>query len=351
MEMISTPALAALAGLAGGAVLGLAARRARFCTLGAIEGALYGADWSGVRMWGVALGVAIFGAFGLAAAGVFDPADTFYLRLEWNPAASVVGGLMFGYGMALAGNCGFGALARLGGGDLRAFVVVVVMGISAAMAIGGPTAELRQMLFPPLPADPDAPPQSLAYALAGLSGIAPAWIGAAIGAALVVAAMWAPDLRADRAKAGWAAAVGLAIASGWALTAPLAYASFEAIPVESHTYAAPLGDTILWTMTSSGGGLGFGVGSVFGVALGALIGSWRDGRFRWEACDDPAELARQIGGAFLMGTGGVIALGCSVGQGLTAFSLLSYGAPVTLAAIAVGAAIGLRQMIRGFHAL
>ena len=105
---------------------------------------------------------------------------------------------------------------------------------------------------------------------------------------------------------------------------------------------------MLYLMTSSGRSLSFGVGSVIGVLVGAFAGSVIKGHFRWEACEDPRELKRQIGGAVLMGVGAVVALGCTVGQGLSAFSVLAYSAPVTAAAIFAGAALGLRQLISGF---
>jgi hypothetical protein len=110
-----------------------------------------------------------------------------------------------------------------------------------------------------------------------------------------------------------------------------------------------VGRSILYLMTSSAGGISFSVGSVLGVMLGALLGSLHTGLFRWEACEDPRELGRQVGGAVLMGIGGVIAMGCSVGQGLTGFATLAWSGPVTLAAIVAGAAFGLRQLIRGFQ--
>ena len=103
-------------------------------------------------------------------------------------------------------------------------------------------------------------------------------------------------------------------------------------------------------MTASGSSLSFSVGSILGVVAGACLGSFSKGHFRWEACEDPRELRRQIFGAILMGTGAVLAVGCSVGQGISAFSTLAYSAPVTLAAIFAGAAIGLRQLITGFTA-
>jgi uncharacterized membrane protein YedE/YeeE len=143
--------------------------------------------------------------------------------------------------------------------------------------------------------------------------------------------------------------VGVAIASGWAVTSYVATHGFLPQPVVSHTFSAPLGDTILYLMTASGGtAFSFGVASVFGVLAGAFAGSLIKGHFRWEACEDPRELRRQILGGVCMGFGGVIAVGCSVGQGMSAFSVLALSAPVTLAAIFAGAALGLKQLITGF---
>src|SRR6056297_2339000 len=100
----------ALFGCAGGILLGLAARLGRFCTLGAIEDALYGGSWDRARMWGVALGGSIVLTFAAFGAGLVDLERPVYLTTVFSPVAAVVGGLLFGYGMAIAGNCGFGAL-------------------------------------------------------------------------------------------------------------------------------------------------------------------------------------------------------------------------------------------------
>lgn len=131
MEFMGDNHWAALAGLFAGGALGMSSSIGRFCTLGAIEDALYGNDYSRLRMWALALAVAIASMFTLEALGQVDYSRTIYYSLKWNPIASIVGGLMFGWGMALAGNCGFGALSRMAGGDLRSFVVTVVMAISA----------------------------------------------------------------------------------------------------------------------------------------------------------------------------------------------------------------------------
>ena len=109
-----------------------------------------------------------------------------------------------------------------------------------------------------------------------------------------------------------------------------------------------MGETLLYLMTASGGGMSFGVGSVLGVLAGSCAGSLIKGHFRWEACEDPRELRRQIAGAVCMGFGAVLAFGCTVGQGISAFSVLALSAPVTFVAIFSGAALGLRQLITGF---
>lgn len=337
--------MAALAGLAGGILLGLAARIGRFCTLGAIEDFMYGESDLRMRMWGLALALSITGTFGLAAFGLFDTASSIYLSQTWNPFASIVGGLMFGYGMAIAGNCGYGALARVGGGDMRALVLVIVMGLSAFMAMSGMTAEMRVWMFPSAPIGGAVP--GLAHQLADATGIRVAWIGLAIGGAATVAMLSGRTLRTNGAAMFWSAVIAVSITSGWAATHYLQATSFDLIAVESHTYAAPLGNSLMYLMTSTGSTVSFGLGSVAGVIVGAAIGAYWKGHFRWEACEDPRELRRQMLGAFLMGTGAVIALGCSVGQGLSAFSVLSYSAPVTSAAILCGATIGLRILIGG----
>ena len=146
----------------------------------------------------------------------------------------------------------------------------------------------------------------------------------------------------------WGIAAGLAIASAFWGTSILREASFEEITLRGHTYTAPLGASLLFLMTSSGAGFGFSTGSVLGVMVGAFIGSQIKGHFRWEACEDARELGRQVTGACLMGIGGVIAVGCSIGQGVSAFSTLAYSAPITLAAIVVGAILGIRHLLAGF---
>lgn len=338
--------VAAVVGLGGGILLGLAARLGRFCTLGAIEDYLYGNNDLRLRMWALAIGTAIIGSFVLMAAGLFDPAASFYISTAWSPAASIIGGLIFGYGMAIAGNCGFGALARLGGGDLRSFVIVLVMGMAAYATISGPLAPLRLAIFDN--GSPAQEPAGIAHLIGGATGISISLIGGLIGLAIALAALTNTDFIKDRRAVFWSVMVGVAVISGWAGMQYIQDTGFADLPIVGHTFSAPLGEAMLYGMTSSARTLSFGIGSVAGVWVGAFIGSLIKGHFRWEACEDPRELRRQIFGAGMMGVGAVIALGCSIGQGLTAFSILAFSAPVTFAAIFAGAAIGLRHMIMGF---
>ncbi len=333
-------ALAALLGLLGGIALGLAARLGRFCTLGAIEDALYSSDTRRLRMWGLAIGTAVIATQAAISAGWLDAGETFYLSRQWSLPGTALGGLLFGYGMALSGNCGYGALARLGGGDLRSLVIVVVMGLTAYVTLSGPLALLRITVFPDTPA---TSPQALSQ----ITG-APLLTGLVVGGALILISLSGGGMARAGRHIFWGVVVGLAVTSGWVGTQMAATQSFGATSIESHSFARPLGETLLWLMTASAAAPGFAVGSVGGVLIGAFLGSLRKGHFRWEACEDPRELKRQILGAALMGPGAVLAAGCSVGQGLSAFSLLSFSAPVALLSIFAGAAIGLRQLIVGF---
>ncbi|MBC7132211.1 MAG: YeeE/YedE family protein [Roseovarius sp.] len=343
---IPDPLLITLAAFGGGVLLGLAARIGRFCTLGAIEDLLYQGSDTRLRMWGLAIGLAGVLTFGMAALDHLAVAENVYWLTPWSPLASVLGGLLFGYGMSIAGNCGHGALARLGGGDLRAFVMVLVMGISAYVMMSGPLAALRVSVTEATTVDWQI--RSYAEVLARITGLPVIWAGLGLSAGILVLALGSRGFLARRRAVFWGAMVGLAIASGWAATSHVSTHGFMAQPVISHTFSAPLGDTILYLMTASGGtAFGFGVASVLGVIAGAFAGSLSEGHFRWEACEDPRELRRQILGGVCMGFGGVIAVGCSVGQGISAFSVLALSAPVTLAAIFAGAAFGLRQLITG----
>ena len=332
--------LAPLVGLFGGVVLGLAARAGRFCTLGAIEDVVFGAGTRRLRVWALAIAVAVAGVALLDLGGILDPAESFYLTRPVPLVSTAIGGTMFGLGMALVGTCGFGALARLGGGDLSALVVFLVIGVTGYVASGGLIGELRVALMSERAALPSE--SGITQFIEGFSGL-PTWL-----IAIAVAALLAASARPlDRSDLLTGAAVGLAVVAGWAATAWQSVEDFGETAIRSYSFVRPLGDTMIYAMTSSGTALTFGVAGVAGTVLGAVIGALWLGEFRWEACDDARTLKRQIAGAALMGTGGVFAMGCTVGQGVSAASVLALSAPVFLLAMFAGAWVGLQWLVRG----
>ena len=347
-ETLDVHELSAIIGLCGGILLGLAARMGRFCTLGAIEDATYGGSQIRVRMWAIALGLSIIFVHLLSYYGLINILESLYLSTEWNPFSAIFGGLLFGYGMAICGNCGYGALARLGGGDLRSFVIVLVMGVSAYVTISGPLARARVSLFPVMPLESHTPP-SISHLGFQSFGINPVIVGFTIGVIFLIYGFYNWKEKIQFKSIFWSVIVAIAIVGGWLGTSWIASEAYEPIAIQSFTFVAPVGETILYAMYGSAINLKFGIGAVLGVLIGAFIGSLIKGHFRWEACEDPRELKRQILGASIMGVGAVISLGCSVGQGLTAFSTLSYSAPMTLLCIFLGARIGLFQLIEGFQ--
>jgi uncharacterized membrane protein YedE/YeeE len=136
------------------------------------------------------------------------------------------------------------------------------------------------------------------------------------------------------------------VASGWYATGYLGADDFNPAPVTSLTFVAPFADTVLYMMLSTGLTMNFGIALVPGVVLGSLATALVTRRFHVEGYTSPSHMLRSIAGAALMGSGGAMAYGCSVGQGLTGVSTLALASFVTITGIIVGAAVGLRGPFR-----
>lgn len=334
----------ALFGLVLGAVLGFSARRGRFCALGAVEDAVYGGDMRRMRAWVLAIAVAVLGTYALCIGGL-DLSRSVHAanRLELGPL--VLGGVTFGIGMALAGNCAFGALLRLGGGDLKALVVTLMIAVSAGAAMRGLTAMARVAAIDPIAIDLASGRSQLLPALLGLTPPQALLLAGAVALALSLVALSSRSFRRDRRLVAAAIIIGACVAAGWWATGMAGADSFGTERPLSFSFSRPIGDAVLYGMLASGLKVDFGVSSVAGVLLGAFLEAWLSNEFRWEAPDDAREMRRHIFGAFLMGTGGVTALGCTIGQGLTGISTLSIGSAIALLALVAGARIGLFILI------
>ena len=345
--MLNPSTTAFACGLAAGAVLGVAGRAGRFCTLAMLEDAFFGSDYRRLKSFALAAAVSLLATQALAEFGIVDLSRSIYLTSSIGLGGAIIGGLMFGIGMALVGTCGFGTLVRAGSGDLRAIVVFLVLGLSALATMRGITGMLRLLLIEPMSL---RLPEGANQTLTSLLGA-----GSAMRALLVVSiamalAVWAlADGRLIRSPRLLASglAVGVAIAFGWFATGWLTDDEFDPVRVSSLSFVAPLGDTILYIATFSGARLNFGIGSVAGVVVGSFAAAMLARGFRWEACDDARELKRHMTGALLMGIGGILSMGCTIGQGLTAFSALAISSPITMLAIAAGARLGLEFTMTG----
>jgi uncharacterized membrane protein YedE/YeeE len=342
------PVMGALVGI----VMGATARRHHFCTMAALERHWYAGDSRGLRTWVLAAALAIIVTQAMTLSGTIDLSDSFYLTDRFGLTGAVVGGLAFGFGMALVGTCGFGALVRLGGGSLRSLVVLIALGLSALAAQRGVFAQARVYLVDNLAIDlgfaGDQSLGSLVSAMLGLDVRAP--LAIAVVAALIA---WVFADKSYRRRYGSIAAgtvIGCAVAVGWLITHMAAQTSFEPVQLEAASFVVPVGDTIVQLIALTGVLPDYGVGLVLGVVAGSAAMAWSKRDIRWEACDDARELSRHLLGAFLMGTGGVFALGCTIGQGVSAASVLALSSPVTMLSIAVGARLGLAYLLDGSFA-
>jgi len=349
MELFSQPVLMPVFGIVIGAVIGFIARRNHFCTLAALERHWYAGDSNGVRSWVLAAAIALATTLAMQATGLVDLSGSFYLTTPVPVAGAIIGGLMFGLGMALVGTCGFGAIVRMGGGNLRALVVLTGIALAAISAQRGITGHFREAFITPLSIDLrsiGAPSAGSFFAVDegfSLSLI----LGILLSAAAIVWVFRDKAFRADTGKVNAGLIIGLAIAAGWLVTSQFSAVSFENIQIEAGSFVAPVGDTMMQIILVTGALPDYGVGLIVGVFLGAAIAAWRAHDVRWEACDDARELGRHLVGAFLMGTGGVFALGCTIGQGVSAVSALAFSAPLAMLFIILGARIGLSYLVEG----
>jgi uncharacterized membrane protein YedE/YeeE len=345
--MDSSAHIVILAGLAIGLAYGAVALLSGFCLMSGLRGWWSVGDSRLIRTYALALGVAIAASQLLAARGVVDLAKSIYLQPSFSAPLMFFGGLLFGYGMVLANGCGARALVLLGRGNLRSFVVVIVLGIVAQMTLKGLIAPPRIAL---LQLSQTAPRiislPALLSALGVSASFARTLAASTIAGALIIFAF--AHARFQRAWGQIAAGiiVGLLVAVGWFATGYLGADDFNPAAVTSLTFIAPIADTVQYAMLSTGLTLNFGIAVVTGVFAGSLLTALATRRFHWEGYTSPRHMLRSIGGAALMGAGGAMAYGCSIGQGLTGLSTLALASFVAVAGILLGAAAGLRGVLR-----
>jgi uncharacterized membrane protein YedE/YeeE len=334
------------AGLLIGLAYGAVGLLSGFCLLSSLRGWWADGDSRLVRTFALALAVAVIATQSLAGSGVIDLSKSVYLQPSFSVPLMFGGGLLFGYGMVLANGCGSRALVLLGRGNLRSFVVVIVLGMTAQMTLRGLIAPTRVALLQASTIRPAhlTLPELLSTSAGGLSARVIA--ATAISAALIIFAFAHAPFRRAGGQIAAGIAVGLLVTAGWFATGCLGADDFNPAAVTSLTFIAPVVDTVQYVMLSTGLTLNFGIAMVSGVFAGSLLTALVTRRFRLEGYTSPQHMLRSISGAALMGSGGAMALGCSIGQGLTGISTLALSSFAAAAGILLGTAAGLRGVLR-----
>jgi uncharacterized membrane protein YedE/YeeE len=309
-------------------------------------------------MWALAAGVAVLGFNAMVALGWVQAGDSIYASPRFIVLSNALGGLMFGFGMVLASGCGSKTLVRLGSGNLKSLVVFVVLGVTAFATLKGLTGVWRVASVDRVAAML-ATGQDLPSLLARGSGVArticAALLGLLVGGGLLLWALARPEGRRGDVLLGGVGIGGVVAALWWVsgrwghvaeypLTLQEAFVATNSQRMESLSFVSPLAYTIDWFIffSDASKALTIGIVSTVGVVLGSAAAALSTRSFRWEGFASAEDTANHLVGAALMGVGGITALGCTIGQGLSGLSTMSLGSFVALAGILGGGVLALR---------
>lgn len=341
--------------------VGVISQRTHFCTMGAIADVVNMGDWTRARQWMLAIGVAMIGFAALVQLDLIDASKTLYANNRFMWLSSAVGGLMFGYGMVMASGCGNKTLVRIGAGNLKSLVVFLVLGLSAFATLKGITAVVRvntvDAVALSMPNGADL--GTLIAAVTGLtSKLTAIWSGYALGAVLVLWVLRQADFWTVENLLASVGIGALIVAMWWVSghfgflpehpeTLEPVYLGTNSGRIEAMSFVAPLAHSLDWLMFFSDKSkvLTVGVMSVVGVVVGSAASALQQKTFRWEGFANVEDLSQHLLGGVLMGVGGVTAMGCTFGQGLSGISTLSLNSFVAVAAIVTGAVLSIRHQV------
>jgi uncharacterized protein len=341
--------------------VGVISQRTHFCTMGAIADVVNMGDWTRARQWMLAIGVAMIGFAALVQLDLIDASKTLYANNRFMWLSSAVGGLMFGYGMVMASGCGNKTLVRIGAGNLKSLVVFLVLGLSAFATLKGITAVVRVntvdavALSMPNGAD-------LGTLIAAVTGFTPKlmaiWSGYTLGAVLVLWVLRHADFWTVENLLASVGIGALIVAMWWVSghfgflpehpeTLEPFYLGTNSGRIEAMSFVAPLAHSLDWLMFFSDKSKvsTVGVMSVVGVIVGSAASALQQKTFRWEGFANVEDLSQHLLGGVLMGVGGITAMGCTFGQGLSGISTLSLNSFVAVAAIVTGAVLSIRHQV------
>jgi uncharacterized protein len=346
---LETVHLVSLLGFLAALVFGAVANRTHFCIMGAISDWVNMGSMQRFRTWLLALGIAILATQVMYLTGVFDIHDTIYLTPTFGWLGYILGGMIFGIGMTLGAGCGQRTLVRVGGGNLKSLFVLLVLGITAYMTLRGLLAPVRINAVDAAALDFTSSGfanQGMPHLLATLTGIGEGAMRIAITVILCAGVFWyvfkdrAFRVGFDNILAG--VTVGIVCASAWYITGVVGNDDFDPVPVEGFSFIAPVGNSINYLMTYTGSTIGFGIAIVGGMIAGSFLYAILSGTFRIETFTNRGDMINHLIGGVMMGFGGVLSLGCTIGQGVTGFSTLALGSVFTITSIFFGCALTLK---------
>lgn len=340
-------------------IFGAVGNKTNFCTMGAVSDWVNMGDTGRMRMWLLAIAVAMLGANGLHLAGAIDLSKSLYQTPNFTWLSYIVGGFLFGVGMTLGSGCGSKTLIRVGGGNLKSVVVFIVLGISAYMTLKGLFSAFRVGVLEKatvvLPGGQDLP-SLLAGPLGASKATLVLVLSLLIGLGLIAFALSSREFRSNFDNVFGGVVIGLVVVGAWYVSGHIGYLeedpkTLEEVFVgtnsgrmESFSFVAPLAYVLeylmLWTDVSRV--LTFGIVSAFGVVAGSAVYALASRTFRWEGFRDAEDTGTHLIGAVLMGFGGVTALGCTIGQGISGISTLALGSFLTLVSIIAGSALTMK---------
>ncbi|MDP2450735.1 MAG: YeeE/YedE family protein [Polaromonas sp.] len=365
-EAISPATMVVWGGFVLAFIFGAVANKTNFCTMGAISDIVNMAHWGRMRMWLLTIAVAVVGSNLLYYFGLIDLSKSVYQRPSLTWLSMLLGGFLFGVGMTIAAGCTNKNLVRLGGGSVRSLVVLVFLAISAYMTLKGLFGQWRASYLDTVVLDLSQwglTTQGLSQILARLTGLpektALLTSALVVGLGLLVFVFKDKRFRGNLSQVTGAIVLGLLIVAAWFLTGNIGYGenpdTLETVyfatntrTLESLSFVAPTAFSLellmLWTDKSMR--VTFGIATVIGVVLGSFAYAVSTRQFRWEGFASLEDLRTQLTGAVLMGFGGVTALGCTIGQGLSGVSTLALGSFIALTGIISGAVVTMKWQQR-----
>ncbi|MEO0790906.1 MAG: YeeE/YedE family protein [Pseudomonadota bacterium] len=319
---------ALLFGLLLGGAFGVLAQRARFCLRRGVAGPET-ERLPALGTWSAALATSVLATSLLVSGGVLDFSEHRFLGSNVPLLAIVIGGLMFGVGMVLTRGCASRLTVLAGSGNLRALVSLVVFAIAAHATLKGALAPTRVWV------------SSVSVDFGAITSLAALPGGAAVwGVALaILLAVFATRSGARARDLAMGVGIGALVVAGWYGTGVVLADDFDPIPFESLALTSSSTETLFWLVAGTAITPGFGVGLIGGVLVGAGVSALLSGEFRIERFEADTPVERYLGGSVLMGVGGVLAGGCTLGAGLAGVSTMSFAALAALVSIVAGAVL------------